>query len=103
MNKHMEENEDIIDVIYEKKSEDAMLSLDDSILSELDNKIEKYTNDITKFINKRVHPKTRFHLKKILDRKENTLYDYSIREKKLLYKDGFRDGMQVMLYALLDK
>ena len=50
-----------------------------------------------------MHPKTRFQLRKFLDRKENTLYEYSIREKKLLYKDGVRDGMQLILFALFDK
>lgn len=99
----MEDDFDIIDVLYEKKAEDALFSLNDTVLSELDNKIDKYTNDIAKFINKRVHPKTRFQLKKILARKENTVHDYSIREKKLLYKDGVRDGMQLVLCALLDR
>lgn len=99
----MDEKEDIIDVIYEKKAEDGLFSLDDAVLSELDNKIDKYANDIKKFLDKRVHPKTRFQLRKILDRKENTLYEYSIREKKLLYRDGVRDGMQLILCALFDR
>lgn len=99
----MEDDFDIIDVMYEKKAEDGLFSLNDTVLSELDDKIDKCANDIKKFIDKRVHPKTRFQLKKFLDRKENTLYEYSIREKKLLYKDGVRDGMQLILFALFDK
>ena len=99
----MEEYEDIIDFLYEKKAEDGTFSLDDSILSELDNKIDKCTNDITNFINNRVHPKSRIKLRSILNKKENTQYDYAIREKKLLYKDGVRDGMQLVLIALSSK
>ena len=95
--------EDIIDFLYEKKAEDGTFNLYDAILSSLDNKIDKCTNDIMNFINKRVHPKTRWQLKKILDRKENTEYDYSLREKKLLYKDGVRDGMQLVLCMLSNK
>lgn len=94
------DEENIIDFLFEKKAEDGTFSLDDEILNNLDNKIDKCTNEITNFINKRIHPKSRFKLKKMLARKENRLYDYSLREKKLLYKDGVIDGMNLILCAL---
>lgn len=53
----MQNNENIIDYIYDKKIEDNKFTLEDSELNQLQHEVTIVDKAISKFIDKRVHPK----------------------------------------------
>lgn len=99
----MEENADIIDALFDKQEDDDLFNMKDELLEELSDKIEKCTEDIQKFIEKRVHPRSRTKLRKLLKRKEKSLYSYLRRENQLFYKNGVSDGISLVLLSLTFK
>ena len=99
----MEENTDIIDALFDKQEDDDLFNMKDELLEELSDKIEKCTEDIQKFIEKRVHPKSRIKLKKLLKRKEKILFSYLRRENQLFYRNGVSDGINLILLSLTFK
>lgn len=94
---------DIIDFLFDKQVDDDLFSLSDEVLESLDTKIEMTDNRINKFINKRVHPKSRSTLYSLLRQKEKSVLENSSRENRLFYRNGISDGISLMLIALSTK
>ena len=94
----MEDN--IIDILFDAKEDDDLFNLNDKVLVSLDNQLENTDFDISKFIEKNIHPRNRYKLKKLLNRKEHKIYEYLRRENQLFYKNGISDGIKIILISM---
>jgi hypothetical protein len=94
------ENKNIIDFLFDKKEEDNLFSLDDIELDTLKNKVEIVENEILKFIDKRVHPKSRKKLRRLLLNYNNAIFISAAKENELYYKYGVSDGAKFITSAL---
>lgn len=91
----MENN--IIEVLFDKKEDDDLFNLNDDILFKLDANIETEINKMLKFINRRVHPKFRKQIRQLIRDYEKVLAQYSHRENLLFYQSGISDGIEIIL------
>lgn len=94
------ENEDIIDFLFNMQEDEDTFNLKDHLLDELNNKIENYNDKISLIINKKVHPKNKLILEKLIKKSEITKEKYHYRENQLYYKNGIIDGMNLMVTLL---
>lgn len=93
----MPNNENIIDYLYDKKIEDKKFSLEDAELDQLQHQVTIADKAISKFIDKRVHPKSRYKLRKLLIEYSNAIFVSIARENQLYYKYGFVDGVKTII------
>lgn len=96
-------NNNIIDLIFESKDTSQLFDLDDEELQELSNKVTKADNDITKFIDTKIHPKCREKMKKLVMQYSIDTGAYYHRENQILYNNGFKDCLNFVLTSLLTK
>lgn len=94
------ENADLIDLLFDKQEDDDIFNFKDNLLEELDNKIERDSNKLNTFIDRRVHPKTRRNLKELIRKSETSIDEYNRRENQLYYKNGVTDGVKLILKLL---
>lgn len=97
------ENDDIIDLLFEKKGDEDLFVLEDKELNKLNNKVEMSNKEMLKFIDARVHPKSRDKLKELITEYSNANYDYLHRENQLFYRNGISDGIELILISLSQK
>ena len=97
------ENNDIIDFFFDKKIEDNLFLLEDAELERLENKKTIAEKEISKFIDKRVHPKSRKKLRKLLLKYNDAVFVSIARENQLYYKSGVSDGVKFITTALSSK
>ena len=90
----------IIDFLFDKKDEDQLFLLEDTELKRLDNKVTMVDNEISKFIEKRVHPKSRKKLRQLLRDYSNAIFVHVARENELYYKYGVSDGVKFITSSL---
>lgn len=94
------ENEDIIDFLFNKQEDEDTFNLKDNLLNELNTKIENYSDKISLIINKKVHPKNKLILEKLIRKSEIAKDKYHYRENQLYYKNGVVDGVNLMVTLL---
>lgn len=99
----MSNNENIIDYLYDKKTEDKKFTLEDSELDQLQHEVTIADKAISKFITKRVHPKSRNKLRKLLAEYSNTVFASISKENQLYYKQGYADGIKTIIDSLSAK
>lgn len=97
------ENQDIISFLFDKKVEDNIFQMEDNELHRLDDNSIIANKDILEFIDKRVHPKSRKKLKRLLINYDNAKYLSVARENEMYYKYGVSDGIKFILAALSTK
>lgn len=91
------ENEDCIDLLFDKKDEECIFNLSDNLLEELSKKLEVANDKLEHLISKKVHPKSRTQLKMFIRDSDNFKNKYHHRENQLYYKNGFVDGINTVL------
>ena len=78
----MEEKDDVLDNLFDKKEDDNLFNLEDKELKRLDIELGEMNEKMDKFIS------------------EEILFTYLHRENQLFYKNGIADGIQILLFAL---
>ena len=96
----MKRNKDILNFLYSKKEEDKLFIFNTPELKEIDNEITIADEKITKFINSKIHPKCRNKLKNLISEYTDLIYDYDDEQNELFYREGFADGMKMILISL---
>lgn len=96
-------NIDLIELLFDKLEDEDIFNLKDDLLEELNDQIEIDNNQLNIFIDRRVHPKSRFILKNLIEKAEDSLVKYNSRENQLYYKNGIKDGINLMLNLLYFK
>ena len=96
----MEEKDDVLDNLFDKKEDDDLFNLEDKELKRLDEQIGKMNDKLDKFISEEIPPQTRDSAKEYLREYSNLLFTYLHRENQLFYKNGIADGIQILLFAL---
>lgn len=91
---------DIVDFLYNKKEDEELFNLEDAEREEIKKKSSKMYEKIISFIDSRVHPKSRKELENLLLEYDNAECEYLRKEMKLLYKNGFCDGIKLIVYGL---
>lgn len=91
------ENEDFIDLLFEKKDEENFFNISDNLLNELNNRLAISNDKLEHLINKKVHPRLKPQLKMFIRESNNLKSKYHHRENQIYYKNGFVDG----IYAIL--
>lgn len=99
----VEEYDNIISYLYNKKDNEGLIKSDSKALEEQNKKTHKLEKEIMKFINKRVHPKSRTKLKKLIREYAFELSGCICIEKELAYKNGYSDSMKMVLLSLVNK
>ena len=97
------ENQNIINYLYDKKVEDNLFLLEDSELNRLDHKVTIADKEISKFIEKRVHPRSRKKFRHLLREYSNAVFVHAARENELYYKYGVSDGVKFITSSLSTK
>lgn len=77
------ENEDIIDFLFNKQEDEDTFNLKDNLLDELNNRIESYNDKISLIINKKIHPKNKLILEKLIRKLEIAKDEYHYRKNQL--------------------
>lgn len=94
------EDENIINFLFDKKVEDQLFLLEDAELNKLQNKVTLADNEISKFIEKRIHPKSRKKFRKLLKDYSNAVFVHTARENQLYYDYGVSDGVKFIISSL---
>lgn len=94
---------DIINFLFNKKQDDELVDLDDLEREECKNKLIGAYNEIIKFIDSRIHPKSRNILKNLLSRYYDIECKYLHKENELLNSNGVADGVKFIRIALIMK
>ena len=97
------EEKDLIELLFEKKDMDGKLNFKSKELEKQDKKLSILDNEITKFIDKKVHPKCRRKLHELIDDYARATFQYYDKERGLIYETGFFDGIKVMIDSLYNK
>lgn len=90
----------ITDYIFEKKTEKDIFYIKDKELKKIERKISKANNKLFKFINQRVHPRSRKRLKQLIEKNYSLMDEQFYRQCKLCYSNGFTDGIKLILSNL---
>ncbi len=99
----MPNNENIIEYLYDKKTEDKKFILEDSELNQLQNEITMADKAISKFIDRRVHPKSRDKLRKLLLEYNSAVFASISRQNQLYYRHGYADGIKTIIDSFSTK
>ncbi len=95
--------DNIISYLYHKKANECLIQSDSKALEEQNRKVDKLEREIMKFIDQRIHPKSRKKFKKLIRQYGLELFCCICIEKELAYKNGFSDSMKMVLLSLVDK
>lgn len=94
----MQDNKgDYFDLVFEKMEDSDAFDMEDVELNRLRKENATISNKLYKFIDQRVHPKSRNELVGIIDKRNSITSDYYARENKLYYKNGYLQGMYVII------
>ena len=94
------DDQNIIDFLYDKKVEDRLFLLEDAELIGLSEKVTIADNEISKFIEKRVHPRSKNKLRHLIREYSNAVFVHAARENQLYYKYGVSDGVKFITSSL---
>lgn len=90
-------DKNMISYLYYKKLEDELFKFEDSTLSELEDNITKSNNKLFRFINKRVHPRSKNKLKYLVNDYINNIFARIQKENEMYYVTGFEDGIRFVI------
>lgn len=96
----MEEKDDVLDNLFDKKEDDELFNLEDREIKRLDEELGKINEKLDKFITEEIPPQSRESAREHLREYSNILFSYLHRENQLFYKNGIADGIQILLIAL---
>lgn len=96
----MEEKDDVLDNLFDKKEDDDLFNLEDREIKRLDEELGKINEKLDKFITEEIPPQSRDSAREHLREYSNLLFSYLHRENQLFYKNGVADGIQILLIAL---
>ena len=96
----MEEKDDVLDNLFDKKEDDNLFNLEDREIKRLDEELGKINEKLDKFITEEIPPQSRDSAREHLREYSNLLFSYLHRENQLFYKNGVADGIQILLIAL---
>ena len=96
----MEEKDDVLDNLFDKKEDDNLFNLEDRELKRLDAKLGEVNEKLDKFIAEEIPPQSRDSAREHLREYSNILFSYLHRENQLFYKNGIADGIQILLVSL---
>lgn len=91
---------DIINFLFNKKEDEELFDLEDSKREMFKNKSSIAYDEIIKFIDLKVHPKSRNKLKDLLSKYDDVECEYLRKENELLYRNGIADGVKFIMTAL---
>ncbi len=94
---------DIINFVFNKKEDEELFDLEDLERERCKNKSSLAYDEIIKFIDTRVHPKSRNKLKNLLSKYNDVECEYLCKENELLYRNGVADGVKFIITALTIK
>lgn len=94
---------DIINFLFNKKEDEELFDLEDSEREKFKNSSEMAYDELIKFIDSRVHPKSRNKLKHLLLKYDEVECGYLRKENELLYRNGVADGVKFIITALTIK
>jgi len=92
-----------LDLLFENRSQERLAKPDDEKKKSIGNKIYKTEENINKFINKRVHPRSRKKLRKLIENYIMLLETNNHETNRMLYKKGISDGLYIALYGKCEK
>lgn len=94
----MKEGKDnFFDLVFEKMEDEDAFDFEDKELEKYRMKNSNVSSKLYNFINTRVHPKSRQKLLELIEENEFANSNYYFRENQLYYKNGFLQGMFVMI------
>ena len=96
----MEEKDDVLDNLFDKKEDDNLFNLEDRELKRLDARLGEVNEKLDKFITEEIPPQSRDSAREHLREYSNILFSYLHRENQLFYKNGIADGIQILLVSL---
>lgn len=97
----MEKEQDFIDYLFEKREDDAKLKSRDDVLKNYSKIMDSTEKELSDYIDKRINPKCKERLEKLIEKREISFYDYFFRESQLFYKCGFTDALKMILSVVL--
>ena len=92
-------NQDIIDILFEKKESEDLFCIDKEALSNLNKKIEELGKKIRHYLVK----EHKYPLESLLIEKEKLLFEYAYEESRMMYRNGISDGVTFILNSLKNK
>ncbi|MBS5857891.1 MAG: hypothetical protein KIC60_05335 [Clostridium sp.] len=95
--------ENFFDLLFEKMEDSDAFDMRDEELELCRKEDIKSSDNLYKFINQKVHPKSRRELYRLLEKRTETTSNYYFRENQLYYKNGFLQGMYVMMSMYQNK
>lgn len=87
--------DDIISILFEKKTDSDMFDFKSDKLTYLENEKEEIERKLSDFIERRVHPNSKELLKTLIENYISITLDSFIYENKLYYRQGFLDGLSI--------
>lgn len=96
----MSKDTDILNFLFSKKEEDKFFIFNTPELNEIDNKITIVDENITKFIETKIHPKCRKKLRHLITEYGDLILAYANEQNELFYREGFADGIKTILLSL---
>lgn len=93
-------NKDIISIIFDKIKEDKYFDFNDVEKEKLDEIVTRADKKLTNFIQKKVHPRNKKQLHKLILDYNLAMGSYYHKENELFFKNGVAIGIEIILTAL---
>lgn len=93
-------DDDIIGRLFELNDTEQLFTVNKEQLKNIEKKILLADKEISTFMDKRVHPKSRKQLYELIDRYKKHTIDYSFKEREQVYKTGFSDAIKMIIDAV---
>lgn len=95
--------EDFFNLMFEKMEDSDSFDMEDTKLSIYRKEHANITEKLYQFIEQKIQPEIKEPLMQLIDKRNSTTSDYHFRENLLYYKNGFLEGMYVIISMFLSK
>lgn len=89
----MEDENDIITILFEKKQDYDMFNFKSEELTEWETRKRNFSDQLFILIGTKVHPKLRNKLAKLIEDYKEAKNECCAIENKLYYREGLKDGV----------
>ncbi len=96
----MNNNKDIIDFIFIQKEIEGLFNFNTKEEKKLNNEMDIINTQIINLIDKKVNPKCRKKLKKLISTYSTSIGNYFQSQNEIFYRTGFLDGANIILSIL---
>ena len=96
------EGDELYNFLFEQKINEGLFNMNDEELSVQKHKAKESQKKLMAFINTILKPEDREKLEILLETRDNDYKDFFFLEERLFYRNGFKDGISIIVPAIVN-